>query len=145
MTKNENLLTIMDAAKNVKSKRKVTPNKNESSKAPKLSTTSKETLVDLKSMKKIDLIQYCENILIRNQELIEDNKNLLKLKVKQADEIALLQKNNAELKEKCSNTPVYLCGDCDYLAECIHDFNDHTHSPEDFNDSDISNEITSAT
>ena len=107
MTKNENLLTIMDAAKNVKSKRKVTPNKNESSKAPKLSTTSKETLVDLKSMKKIDLIQYCENILIRNQELNEDNKNLLKLKVKQADEIALLQKNNAELKEKCSNTPVY--------------------------------------
>ena len=23
---------------------------------------------------------------------------------------------------------VYLCGDCDYLADCIHDFNDHTHS-----------------
>ena len=21
---------------------------------------------------------------------------------------------------------VYCCGDCDYIADCIHDFNDHT-------------------
>ena len=27
---------------------------------------------------------------------------------------------------------VYLCEDCDYAADCIHDFNDHTHSPEGF-------------
>ena len=40
----------------------------------------------------------------------------------------------SELGEKCSNTPVYLCSECDYLAECIHDFNDHTHSVDDNND-----------
>ena len=26
---------------------------------------------------------------------------------------------------------VYMCGDCDYIADCIHDFNDHTHSPDE--------------
>ena len=33
-----------------------------------------------------------------------------------------------ELKSKGANTSVYFCGECDYLAECVHDFNDHTHS-----------------
>ena len=30
---------------------------------------------------------------------------------------------------KNSNKEIYLCGDCDYVAECMHDFNDHTHTP----------------
>ena len=25
---------------------------------------------------------------------------------------------------------MYVCGDCEYAADCIHDFNDHTHSPD---------------
>ena len=29
-----------------------------------------------------------------------------------------------------TSTQEYLCGDCDYATDCIHDFNDHTHSPE---------------
>ena len=29
---------------------------------------------------------------------------------------------------------VYLCGDCDYIADSIHDFNDHTHSPDEFHE-----------
>ena len=38
---------------------------------------------------------------------------------------------------KNSNKEIYLCGDCDYVADCIHDFNDHTHdldSGEDIED-----------
>ena len=27
-----------------------------------------------------------------------------------------------------ASTQIYFCGECDYLADCIHDFNDHTHS-----------------
>ena len=30
---------------------------------------------------------------------------------------------------KNSNKEIYLCGDCDYVAECMHDFDDHTHTP----------------
>ena len=37
-----------------------------------------------------------------------------------------------EKSVKESEHDVYLCGECEYSAECIHDFNDHTHSPEDF-------------
>ena len=27
-----------------------------------------------------------------------------------------------------------MCGDCNYIADCIHDFNDHTHSPDEENE-----------
>ena len=36
-----------------------------------------------------------------------------------------------DLRTKCANKSVYLCGECDYLADCVHDFNDHTHSSDD--------------
>ena len=29
---------------------------------------------------------------------------------------------------KNSNKEIYLCGDCDYVAECMHDYDDHTHT-----------------
>ena len=41
-------------------------------------------------------------------------------------------------KSKGASPQVYFCGDCDYLADCIHDFNDHTHSPEDLSNLDSS-------
>ena len=120
-------------------KRKVAPNKNNelNVKAPKLNMKPEEPTVELKTMKKYDLISYCENLLAQNQNLIADNKKLNEIKEKQTAEIDALQKSVKDLKDKCANTPVYLCGDCDYLADCIHDFNDHTHSPDDFNESDL--------
>ena len=33
-------------------------------------------------------------------------------------------------KQKGANTEVFLCCDCDYIADCIHDFNNQTHSPD---------------
>ena len=36
-----------------------------------------------------------------------------------------------ELRTKCANKSVYLCGECEYLADCVHDFNNHTHSSDD--------------
>ena len=35
------------------------------------------------------------------------------------------------LRSKCSDKSVYLFGECEYLADCVHDFNDHTHSLDD--------------
>ena len=35
------------------------------------------------------------------------------------------------LKQEDANTSIYICSECEYIANCIHDFNDHTHSPED--------------
>ena len=132
---NKNLLKKMCVAGNNKSKRKVSPKKNEPSKAQKLTNNLVE--VDIKTMKKPDLILYCEKILLENHQLSEEKRNLIANNQKQIDEIENLKKNNIELKEKCANTPVFLCGDCDYVAECVHDFNDHTHSPENFDDSDL--------
>ena len=121
-------------------KRKVTPNKKneENMKASKIKNKTEETHVDLKSMKKIDLVSYCENLLSQNKDLMAKNETLIEMKDKHIDEINNLKNSVKELKEKCSNTPVYLCGDCDYVADCIHDFTDHTHSPDDFNQSDLS-------
>ena len=44
-----------------------------------------------------------------------------------------------ELRTKCANKSVYLCGECDYLADCVHDFNDHTHSSDDMASEENSN------
>ena len=41
-------------------------------------------------------------------------------------------------KSEDASPQVYFCGDCDYLADCIHDFNDHTHSPDDLSNLDSS-------
>ena len=46
----------------------------------------------------------------------------------------VLETNTSELKG--ANTEVYLCGDYDYVANCMNDFNDHRHSPEGFDDYD---------
>ena len=44
-----------------------------------------------------------------------------------------------DLRTKCANKSVYLCGECDYLADCVHDFNDHTHSSDDMESEENSN------
>ena len=31
----------------------------------------------------------------------------------------------------------YRCSDCDFVADCVHDFTDHTHSPDAFDESEI--------
>ena len=71
-----------------------------------------------------------------NRNLIEENHRLINTNNEHITTIQTLELSVKELKEKCANTPVYLCEDCDYLAECVHDFNDHTHSPEEFEDLD---------
>lgn len=42
-----------------------------------------------------------------------------------------LQGTVNELRSKFANRSVYICGECEYLADCVHDFNDHTHSQGD--------------
>ena len=42
------------------------------------------------------------------------------------------------LQPKTVEIEVYLCGDCDYVADCVHDFNDHTHNLHGLEDEDNS-------
>ena len=38
---------------------------------------------------------------------------------------------NIYFKNRRSKSELYLCGDCEYIADCINDFNDHTHSQDE--------------
>ena len=82
-------------------------------------------------MKKLELVRYCEQLLNENKSLLQQKNQFIEAETQYKLTLNNLEKTVEELKEKCSNTPVYLCSDCDYVAECAHDFNDHTHSPED--------------
>ena len=113
-------------------KRKSMPIKAEPlKKSMKFETENKNTNYKLLSMKKSDLVKYCEEILQSNTVLIEENDKLIDTEKQHKMTIDNLEKTVAELKQKCANTPVYLCSECDYVAECVHDFNDHTHSIDD--------------
>ena len=88
----------------------------------------------------------------KNINLEEENQvhkeaiNLLKETVKILEEKATLikkDKKTTEIQTDISNLEgpskdVYFCGDCDYLADCIHDFNDHTHSSDDLENPNMS-------
>ena len=119
----------MDSQRKSQLKRKVTPTKTEPvSKAVKVEIKEANKL---NAMKKNDLVRYCQELLSEKNKLAEENTIISNLNKEQHKTIECLEKTVEELREKCSNTPVYLCTDCDYLAECVHDFNDHTHSPDD--------------
>ena len=112
------------------SKRKVSPASKEPVK--KTMKTTGESKNKLKAMKKEDLVKHCEELLLSNKNLEEENSMLVKAKDEHIAQIETLEVAVRELKQKGANTPVYLCSDCNYIAECVHDFNDHTHSPDDF-------------
>ena len=54
-----------------------------------------------------------------NKRLIESEKDHMKTKENLEEEIKEFKHNS------------YLCGECEYIAYCVHDFNDHTHGSED--------------
>ena len=61
--------------------------------------------------------------------LLEETVKVLEKKVNQNK----VEKKTTEIQTDFTNldgasTQIYFCGECDYLADCIHDFNDHTHS-----------------
>ena len=114
-------------------KRKSVPSTTEPhKKSSKVENKANETYSKLSSLRKSDLVKYCEGIL-------EEMNKLVAIEKENSLTIINLEKTVAELREKCANTPVYLCSDCDYLAECIHDFNDHTHSVDDNNNEENTN------
>ena len=113
---------------------------------------------NLKALKKEDIIAQFDalkakfEILEKKNNLIEkknislekDNKihieaiNLLEETVKileiqanpsKVDKITKETQTDS-LKLEDANKSIYFCSDCDYIADCVHDFNDHTHSPE---------------
>ena len=42
---------------------------------------------------------------------------------------------------KNTDKEIYLCGDCDYVAECMHDFNDHKHTQDQEDIENLSNSL----
>ena len=68
------------------------------------------------------------------QKLLNYKKKLSKfLRNKLSEEMPTKRKRSANIyfKNRRSKSEVYLCGDCEYIADCINDFNDHTHSQDE--------------
>ena len=115
---------------------------------------------NLKALKKEDIIAHytalqtkCNSLEIKILELEKKNKTLEEENRTDKEAIDLLEETVKILEIKAnlsridkktievqtdfpklnrSTTQTYLCGDCDFAAECIHDFDEHTHSPDDF-------------
>ena len=101
---------------------------------------------NMKALKKEDIIAQFNALqakydILENKNIAMEKENkthieaiyLLEETVKILEEKSNAEKHTKETqtdtsKLKGENTEVYLCGDCDYIADCIHDFNDHTHS-----------------
>ena len=100
---------------------------------------------------KFDLLEK-KNIVLEKKNLsLEKEKNthieaihILEETVKILDNQSNLSKLEKDTKEiqtdtvepKGVNTDVYICGDCEYIADCVHDFNDHTHNIDGLEDAD---------
>ena len=121
---------------------------------------------NMKALKKDEIISHFNALqskynLLENKILVLEKKNssLEEEKKTHNEAILLLEETITVLERKAylnvidtktteiqtdiselegANTPVYLCEDCDYVADCIHDFNDHTHSPDDLENIDKS-------
>ena len=66
------------------------------------------------------------NLLQETVKVLEKQANLNKI-----DKKSTKTQTDIEIpKPEGASTQVYLCEDCDHVADCIHDFNDHTHSPD---------------
>ena len=115
-------------------KRQITHEKNEP--LDKFIKIGDEAKIKLNNMKKADLVRYCEEILEENNNLMKENKKFMDSEKQHLKTIEGLEENVKNLKHD-----MYHCGECDYIADCLHDFNDHTHSPEDLNNIENSNFI----
>ena len=76
--------------------------------------------------KKIEALENENKTHIEAIYLLEETVKILEKQSTTEKQTKEIQTDTSELKY--ANTEVYLCGDCDYVADCIHDFNDHTHS-----------------
>ena len=92
---------------------------------------------DIIEKKNIDLEQEKKshieaiNLLEETIKILEDQANLRHTDKKTKD----VQTDTSKLEGEKSE--VYLCGDCDYIADCIHDFNEHTHSSDEDNEDSL--------
>ena len=65
-------------------------------------------------------------------DLLEETVKVLEIKAN----LSRIDKKTTEVQTDISeleraSTQAYLCGDCEYAADCIHDFNEHTHSQDE--------------
>ena len=89
--------------------------------------------VKLNNMKKADLIKHCQDLLVKNNILMKEKETFIKSEKEHLKTIEGLEENIKKIKHD-----LYHCGECDYIADCVHDWNDHTHTPEDLHNDDFS-------
>ena len=102
------------------------PHKQSNEKAAKKDCSVKSK-VTLKEMKKVDLINHCDLLQMAHDKLQQENEILRKQLNECKDELKLIQS-----KDNSNERNVYYCGECDYVADCIHDFTDHSHDEFEF-------------
>ena len=102
-----------------------------------------ENRILLENQRRFDIIEAENRLLIENQNkhveaihLLEETITVLQnnendTEKEQKKTIDNLEEMIKELRSKFANRSVYICGECEYLADCVHDFNDHTHSQDE--------------
>ena len=92
----------------------------------KQKNVEKENRILLEDQKKhIEAIHLLEETV----NILQSKENVIQKEHKET--IENMEQTVKELRSKCANKSVYLCGECEYLADCVHDFNNHTHSSDD--------------
>ena len=92
----------------------------------KQKNVEKENRILLEDQKKhIEAIHLLEETV----NVLQSKENVIQKEHKET--IENMEQTVKELRSKCANKSVYLCGECEYLADCVHDFNNHTHSSDD--------------
>ena len=108
-------------------KRKMTSQKMEPlNKSSKISNESKEAKSKLNSMKKSDLVSLCEELQLKNENLLEEKSKFLHAEKEHKKTIEDLEDTVKELKSKGANTSVYLCSECDLQTVCMILMTTHT-------------------
>ena len=77
-------------------------------------------------MKKQDLIKHCEALQSLNEQLKRENENL---KMHIDENNAAVENLHMKITRIENNQKdEYGCYECDFVANCIHDYEDHSHS-----------------
>ena len=112
----------------------------------------------MKALKKENIIVQFHALRAKFNIIEEKNINLEQEKTSRIEAINLLEETIKILKEQANTriadkktknvqtdtsklegekSEVCLCGDCDYIADCIQDFNEHTYSPDEDNETPL--------
>jgi len=95
-----------------------------------LKEETKTSVISIRDMKKLDLIKHCEALQALNEKLLKENE-ILRTEI-QENNVAVENPHSKITKIENNQKDEYGCHECDYVAYCIHDYEDHSHSSLEF-------------